>query len=170
MRKVDKVDWSEPGYNKYTGPLNKAINSYQDIPGDVREKLIAAAEKREFSEIVVIDKTGIRGQKWEYINLRQMFFGSGIRAEKVERLYWEPGREERGFVYTVGGYSILVPFICRNVSRVDHQPLTSEPYIPPNPITPQTVNSVPEPSSLFLAGIAGVACFIFHRRNLIKGN
>lgn len=168
MKQVASIDWSQPGSNRYTSPVHKAINTYTDIPADIRAKLIAKSESKQYDDIVEIDLNGIHGRKNSYTNLRQMFFGVNVRAEVVTRKAWPAHQIERGFVYIEGGYAILVPFICTNVSRVDVIPLAPRPSVVQEPVVSKGPFLVPEPSSLALSVLGVGLCFVLSRRNKLK--
>lgn len=174
MKRVNKINWSHPGDNRYTGPIAAAIRHYEDIPHAVRERLVARADARQYDEMVDIDATGIRGKEWGYTNLRQMYFGTNIRAEEVSRDGWPFDQLERGLVYTEEGITIIIPLVCGNVARVDRVPLATLPLAPLLPkgtiigpgLRAPKLGRVPEPSTLALLAPALLAAFILRRRNV----
>ena len=50
--------------------------------------------------------------------IRDMHFGNGSVCSTVSRNKWAADAEERGLVYCESGECILVPTVCRNVSRI----------------------------------------------------
>ena len=95
--------WSDPGVDRYTGSA-----------------LIAAWERREFTDTVVIDRTAIRGQTHDYApEITSMHFGSqGRVCASVTRSGWEDLHVETAIVLCSGAECIAVPSVCSNVARV----------------------------------------------------
>ena len=122
--------WDRPGANPYMGEVPSAVRRYREIPAGVREKLQARMERLDYDEMVEIRRDVIVGKDHSYENLRGMHFGNGGFCEHVTRTSWSDDHRERGFVYCEQGHCILVPTVCRNVSRVDIAPITRPP-VPP---------------------------------------
>lgn len=114
---VAACSWNNPGANPYTGPVPQTVYSYADIPKPVQDKLYARMARQDYDDIVEITAGVVKGAYF-YEGLRQMHFGNNRRCEQVDRSKWD-GRLERGLVYCEGTYCLLVPTVCRNVSRVD---------------------------------------------------
>lgn len=110
--------WADPGADKYTGSITKAVDRYTDIPVETRAKLKARMEARRYDELVTIRANSIEGEH-SYENLRDMHFGSGRICRQVDRSMWKPDVVERGLVYCEDGHCLIIPTVCRNVSRVD---------------------------------------------------
>ena len=68
-------------------------------------------------DIAVIERDAIRGQASYAAEIRDMHFGPGAVCRTVTRAKWTPTTQERGLVYCEDGQCILVPTVCRNVSR-----------------------------------------------------
>ncbi len=100
------------------GDVVAAVDRYQDIPVDTRNKLKARMAKRDYDEIVSIKRDGINGQAKYGSDISDMYFGSGSICKTVTRSKWTNAMEERGLVYCEDGQCILVPTVCRNVSRI----------------------------------------------------
>lgn len=113
--------WDKPGVNPYRGSVPDAVDKYTDIPKAVREKLKARMERRQYNDVAVIRRDSIEGKEGQYANLRAMHFGQGQVCQSVTRAKWELASEERGLVYCESGHCIIVPTVCRNVSRVDRK-------------------------------------------------
>lgn len=158
---AQSCSWDRPGANPYTGDVPLAVDTYTDIPQWTREKLQVRMARMEYDELVEIRRDTITGKSGNYGNLRDMHFGTGQRCATVTRDKWQPGQVERGLVYCEDGHCLIVPTVCRNVSRIDalwspaetqraQDKLTAQPWSPfataPNP--------VPEPSSAWLMGAA----------------
>lgn len=113
---VAACSWNNPGSNPYIGPIPEAVYSYTDIPKSVQDRLYNRMQRRDYDDIVQIGAETIAGAN-NYSDLRQMHFGNNRRCEEVDRSKWE-GRIERGLVYCEGEYCLVVPTVCRNVSRI----------------------------------------------------
>lgn len=108
-------DWNTPGQNPYTGKVETAIMSYQDIPLPVRQELVVKYKAGSVTEVVNIQKNNdVPG----YYGLSQMHFGKGKICEQIDNSMWSSGRKEPGYVYCVQEHCIIIPTICNNVSRV----------------------------------------------------
>ena len=91
----------------------------RDIPAPVRAKLKARMAQRDYDEIVSIQRDGIKGSKAIYgSTISDMHFGANNVCKTVSRAKWTQKYEERGLVYCEDGQCILVPTVCRNVSRI----------------------------------------------------
>lgn len=95
-----------------------AVDRYQDIPAPVRSALKARMAKRQYDEIATIGRDAITGDKATYRDLRDMHFGKGTVCQSVTRDRWLPTTTERGLVYCEDSHCIIVPTVCRNVSRI----------------------------------------------------
>ncbi len=122
--------WDRPGHNAFTGDVVAAIDHYSDIPADVRAKLKARMAARQYDEMVTIRRDGIVGKAGYDSAIRDMHFGhDGRVCSTVTRSAWTAKTEERGLVYCESGECILVPTVCRNVSRI-HRHAGVEPLDP----------------------------------------
>lgn len=179
---VAACSWNNPGANPYTGHVPNVVYSYADIPRAVQDKLYDRMSRRDYDDIVEITGTSIVGA-FGYENLRQMHFGNNKRCEAVDRAKWD-GRLERGLVYCEGQYCLLVPTICRNVSRVDkmlivpdhyskvernfkedeeaHQRLLDE--LKRKQRERELAKPLPEPGSVWLAALALLAVLVLRRK------
>jgi hypothetical protein len=113
--------WDRPGHNPFMGHLVAAVDRYTDIPQPVRERLKARMAKRQYDEIAVITRDSIAGKR-QYSDLRDMHFGQGQVCRTVTRSGWAMQAVERGLVYCEGEHCLIVPTVCRNLSRVTRQP------------------------------------------------
>lgn len=109
--------WDNPGANRYTGDVSRAVQHYTDIPKDVRDKLQARMEKKQYDEVADITRDNISGGS-DYTNLRDMHFGANKVCTTVTRDKWKLLAKERGLVYCEAEHCIIVPTVCGNVSRV----------------------------------------------------
>ena len=100
------------------GDVIAAVDDYKDIPADTRAKLKARMAKRDYDEIVLIEKNSVTGLASYGSEIRDMHYGQGNVCRTVTRAKWAPAMQERGLVYCEDGQCILVPTICRNVSRI----------------------------------------------------
>jgi hypothetical protein len=110
--------WDRPGANPFTGDVVAAVDRYQDIAAPLRAKLKARMQKRDYDEIVSIRRGEISGKAQYASEIRDMHFGAGSVCATVTRSQWTPTTQERGLVYCEEGQCILVPTVCRNVSRI----------------------------------------------------
>ncbi len=109
--------WDRPGVNPFTGDLVAAVDRYKDIPPATREKLKARLKQRSYEDIALITRDRIEG-KAEYAEIRDMHFGTGRICRTVTRGKWSNSHQERGLVYCEDGQCLIVPTVCRNLSRV----------------------------------------------------
>ena len=119
-RALDKCSWDHPGVNPFMGDVVAAVDRYIDIPADVRARLKNRMAKREYDDLVEIRRDSMIGRGgYDYGNsIRDMQFGTNQVCRTVTRKSWTPQMQERGLVYCESGHCILVPTVCRNVSRV----------------------------------------------------
>jgi hypothetical protein len=115
---IPHCSWDQPGHNPYMGDVVAAVDRYVDIPVPVRARLKARMVRREYDEIVSIRRGSIGGRHAYGSAIRDMHFGSGSVCATVSRERWSVSAQERGIVYCEGEQCILVPTVCRNVSRI----------------------------------------------------
>ncbi|MEN9420256.1 MAG: hypothetical protein RI988_3877 [Pseudomonadota bacterium] len=125
---LPSCSWDRPGADPYMGDIEAAVDRYRDIPPDVRARLKAKMRQRAYDDIAAITRDKIEGKR-SYSNLRDMHFGNGRVCREVGRSKWKPEAVERGLVYCEGEHCLIVPTVCRNVSRVTleqaHNPKTA---------------------------------------------
>jgi hypothetical protein len=114
---VAACSWASPGANPYQGSPAAAVAHYADIPAGVRATLQARIERRQYDDVAAITRDGIQGQH-EYTGLSDMHFGKRTICGRPDRSGWPDGMTERGLVYCEAEHCIIVPTVCRNVSRV----------------------------------------------------
>jgi hypothetical protein len=115
------------------GNVVQAVERYTNIPLDVRDRLKRRMEARQYDEIVTIRRDSITGVHRYGADIRDMHFGAGRVCRTVTRTAWAPSAVERGLVYCEGEHCIVVPTVCRNVSRITRLPplpLTAGPAAP----------------------------------------
>jgi hypothetical protein len=124
----DTCNWNHPGANPFMGDVVAAVDRYRDIPADVRARLKARMAKREYDDLVSIRRDSIGGRGgYDYgSTISEMHFGTNQLCHAVTRAAWSPTMEERGLVYCESGHCILVPTVCRNVSRVTRKAAANE--------------------------------------------
>lgn len=110
--------WDRPGVNPFMGDVAAAVDRYQDIPAATRNKLKARMKARSYDDIALIERDSITGQATYAPEIRDMHFGPGAICRTVTRTKWTAKTQERGLVYCEDGQCILVPTVCRNVSRI----------------------------------------------------
>ena len=111
-------DWNAPGHNPFMGDVVAAVDAYRDIPAATRARLRQRMAERAYDEVVRIRRDSIEGRRTYRSDIRDMHFGSGQRCATVDRSRWTAQAEERGLVYCEDGHCVLVPTVCRNVSRI----------------------------------------------------
>jgi len=114
--------WDRPGVNPYMGNVVTAVDRYGDIPEPVRAALKTRMAARQYDDIAVIRRDTVVGRHVYSPEIRDMHFGQGQVCRTVTRARWAPTTEERGLVYCESGHCIIVPTVCRNVSRVTRLP------------------------------------------------
>lgn len=123
--------WDRPGHNPFMGDVVAAVDRYQDIPSTTRAKLKARMAARQYDEIATIRRDSITGRARYAPEIRDMHFGHGQVCRSVTRAGWAASMQERGLVYCEDGHCILVPTVCRNVSRIQRlEPGTPRPAQP----------------------------------------
>ncbi len=173
--RVAVCSWDRPGHNPFMGNVVAAIDRYSDIPTDVRVRLKQRMQARQYDEIVDIRRDSIRGKADYQPTIRDMHFGLDRVCAQVSRTGWTPQMHERGLVYCESGHCILVPTVCRNVSRIERTPAaiagapaqepapgptdTSSERYAGEPDAPGTAR--PQATSSFAEAVAGAALALF---------
>lgn len=116
--RVAACSWDHPGVNPYMGEMAAAVDRYTDIPPEVRARLQQRMAKRQYDEIAVIKRDSIEGESTYDPTLRDMHFGTDRVCTDVSREAWSAAQQERGLVYCEGNQCLIVPTVCRNVSRI----------------------------------------------------
>jgi hypothetical protein len=182
-----RCSWDRPGRNPYSGDVVAAIDRYRDIPTAVRMKLKQRMAARDYDDLVDIRRDRVEGKFQYAAAIRDMHFAGGRVCREVSRARWTDKMHERGLVYCESEHCILVPTVCRNVSRVDRAlPLVAGDRlmappgggpaegVPPGdrresaavaaPATPagrDTAAAAPPIASSFAEGVAGAAVPLF---------
>jgi hypothetical protein len=132
-----QCSWDRPGRNAFSGDVVAAVDRYSDIPTPVRARLKERMQAREYDDMVDIRRDSIKG-KFEYAStIRDMHFGKDRVCRQVTRSKWTAKTHERGMVYCESEHCILVPTVCRNVSRIDRKPaLVAGAVLEPPPSLP----------------------------------
>lgn len=125
---LDTCSWDRPGHDPFMGDVVSAVDRYQDIPADVRERLKVRMARRDYDDVVSIRRDSIAGKsKARYSSaIRDMHFGSHRLCHTVSRAAWSAQTQERGLVYCDSRQCILVPTVCRNVSRITRAEVANE--------------------------------------------
>jgi PEP-CTERM motif len=142
---MPSCSWDRPGVNPFMGDVVAAVDRYEDIPQPVRETLKKRMTARKYDEIATIKRDTIMGA-YRYADLRDMHFGKGTVCNTVSRERWKPETQERGLVYCEEGHCIIVPTVCRNVSRVTRVPMQKAQ-------ADEMIGPDPGPSMPFLAAV-----------------
>jgi hypothetical protein len=116
---VQTCDWTQRGRDPYRGTMTAAVERYPDIPAPTRRALAARMERQQFDEVVAIRRHGVDG----YAGMRDMHWGAGrVCRGPVDKTGWTASDEEIGLVYCEAGHCLIVPTVCRNVSRIERLP------------------------------------------------
>jgi hypothetical protein len=115
---LPSCSWDRPGVNPFMGDVVAAVDRYKDIPAATRARLKERMKQRAYDEIAVIRRDAIEGQASYSADIRDMHFGRGSVCRTVTRAKWSDGHQERGLVYCEDGQCLIVPTVCRNLSRV----------------------------------------------------
>ena len=115
---LPSCSWNRPGHNPFMGDVVAAVDRYADIPAPVRARLKERMASRSYDEMVSIRRDAIVGKASYRPEIRDMHFGTGQVCGTVDRVQWQADAQERGLVYCEAGHCILVPTVCRNVSRI----------------------------------------------------
>ena len=113
--------WDRPGHNPFVGDVVAAVDRYTDIPAATRARLKKRMSARDYDEIVSIRRDAIVGKARYNDQIYGMHFGTGQTCGTVSRARWSADAQERGLVYCEDGHCILVPTVCRNVSRIHRE-------------------------------------------------
>jgi hypothetical protein len=115
---LPQCSWDRPGANAFQGDVVAAVDRYTDIPVATRLALKKRIAARTYDELVEITRDAVTGSKGQYSDLRDMHFGKGAVCRTVSRTQWKPDAKERGLVYCEQDQCIIIPTVCRNVSRI----------------------------------------------------
>lgn len=115
--------WDRPGVNPFMGDVVQAVDDYKDIPESTRLKLKKRMADRQYEDLVTIKRDSIEGKSEYGAEIRDMHYGaSGNVCRTVTRKKWTSEHAERGLVYCEDNQCIVVPTVCRNVSRIKRLP------------------------------------------------
>jgi hypothetical protein len=118
MERVATCSWDRPGHNPFMGDVVASIDRYVEIPTPVRIKLKERMRQHRYDDLVSIRRDSIEGKRRYEPQIRDMHFGWDRVCSQVSRSGWSDAMRERGLVYCESGHCILVPTVCRNVSRI----------------------------------------------------
>ncbi|WP_197507036.1 MHFG family PEP-CTERM protein [Mitsuaria sp. 7] len=104
------------------GDVPAAVDRYTDIAPEVRERLKARMRAHDYNDIVEISRDRIVGDASYEPQIRDMHFGQGRVCASVSRDRWTDEQRERALVYCEGTACVMVPTVCRNVSRIARVP------------------------------------------------
>ncbi|MDQ6639836.1 MAG: MHFG family PEP-CTERM protein [Pseudomonadota bacterium] len=141
------------------GDIVAAVDRYQDIPVDVRERLKSRMVRRAYDDVVSIRRDSITGRARYGSTIRDMHFGDRQLCRSVTRAAWSQEMQERGLVYCDSGHCILVPTVCRNVSRIARAEVANEhaegdvPGDDAAPAAPQAADAAPAPPLESIAAV-----------------
>ncbi len=137
---VSACHWNHPGADSFTGDLAAAVDRYRDLPPDVRHRLKARMAAHDYDDLVDISRDEISGRRGYAPEIRDMHFGEGRVCSSVDRSGWTEMHRERGLVYCEDGHCLLIPTVCRNLSRISR--------LPGDPAGPLAGPTTPPPQEL----------------------
>ena len=152
---VESCAWDRPGHNPFMGDVVAAVDRYRDIPDAVRARLKVRMTRREYDDLVSIRRDSISGRAEYGTTISDMHFGTHQVCRSVTRAAWRPDMQERGLVYCEGRHCILVPTVCRNVSRISRAAVSPEHAQAPD--EPDDLLAVVPPAAVPAAGPLGAA-------------
>jgi len=163
--------WGNPGHDPYVGDRLAAIDSFA-MPRSIRQELKRKVAAGESDGTVAITKTGAVSESATYHPLMLMHFGRNRLCWGVDRSAWADNHVEYGPLYCASTYCITIPDVCGNVTQLfGRQPWSGQERPGaggrgPEWSTPQQeVYTVPEPGSIALTWLAGMAAmFVFWRK------
>lgn len=133
--------WNDPGQHPFMGDVPAAVDTYTDIPPATRERIKARMRAWQYEDLPTITRDGVRGS-CRYENLRDMHFGDGrLVRGLISTAHWPASWTERGPVYCEDGHCIIVPTVCRNVSRIDRIDESCEQSPPAEPPRARTLET-----------------------------
>jgi hypothetical protein len=152
MERVDHCSWDRPGHNPFMGDVVAAIDRYTEIPTPVRMRLKQRMQARQYDDLVDIRRDEIRGRARYEPAIRDMHFGIDRVCRQVSRAGWTAQMHERGLVYCEAGHCILVPTVCRNVSRIERLPSAVTAAQDDTPVGAPQGRATASPSADLLSG------------------
>jgi hypothetical protein len=123
---IPACSWNHPGRNVFTGDIPNSVDDYKDIPKSTREKLKQRLRDRSFEDVAVITRETVKGKDEYDATITEMHFGANSVCKTVTRNKWKDSHVERGLIYCEDGECLIVPTVCRNVSRIKR-------ILPPSP-------------------------------------
>lgn len=115
-------EWRAPAHDPFRGDVPAAVDDYPDIPAATRARLKSRMARFAYDDIVTIKRDSIEGNYRYEAALLGMHFGRGRICAEVTRQSWPADHEERSMAYCEDGHCIVVPLVCRNVSRIIRRP------------------------------------------------
>ncbi len=152
--------WGVPGRTPYRGTVEQALTATQLLPPEVVRRISEMADNGFTNDRVEISRTAIRSIDGRHLfrpEIPAMGFGDSMCFDT--RVNFPPGHVEYAALYEAQDqagktYSVMVPFVCNNVSVLG---VRAEREAPPG-------GQVPEPSSLLIVGTAlGVLVWLRRR-------
>lgn len=159
MRTLPSLAWDRPGHNPFRGSRWHAVMSFDQIPLTERVVLALRIQHDTPDGVALIDRHGLPAG---FGPIRDMWFGHGIRASRVDTSAWPAGHTEPALMWWSGQWVVGLPLVCRNpfwTTRIT-------PGLVPAP--PAEVHQVPEPGTLALLPVALLGAVIARRRRLAK--
>ncbi len=140
--------WGEPGRTPYRGTVEQALTATQMLPPEVVKRISQMVEYGWTRDRVEISRTVIRsidGRRFFKPQISVMAFGDSLCFET--QVNFPPGHIEYAALYEAADrsgktYSVMVPYVCNNVSVLGARAERSLP-------APST--QVPEPASWLIA-------------------
>jgi hypothetical protein len=139
--------WGVPGGNRYRGTTHDALTAL--LPIDVVAKITRDIETGQPIGLVRITREGIQelGNQERYFSRSIAAMGFGLVLCFDTRINFVPGHVEYAALYEASGHTVMVPFVCGNVSIITEVPRPPIARTPPSESGPPS-EAVPPSESV----------------------
>lgn len=143
--------WNNPGHDPYVGDTIQAVDSFT-IPKHARAEIKYKILKNTPDDVIEIGKYSVESKKYSFNpNMLLMHFGKNKLCWGVDRSKWDNNHVEKAPIYCSSTYCVAIPYVCNNVTQLFSKRDIER--VPPI-VEKEKVHTVPEPSTLYLLGLA----------------